>query len=110
MSAEASIPPVHPPHRPDQRLRREPDPVSDDPGRTDPSNDTESDDENVYQENAGQPECFGKPVVAMEPGAFRLPEVLRHIQAGRVVLLIPSPRPPQAHPPRTKPPPAPTAT
>jgi hypothetical protein len=44
---------------------------------------------NAYK--ADDPE---KETVIIQPQEFRLPEVLRHIEAGRIVLVIPAPRNP----------------
>jgi hypothetical protein len=55
------------------------------PGR--PGNETEEAD--VY--TAGETE---KEIVTIRPEEFRLPEVLRHIEAGRIVrVILPEPRP-----------------
>jgi hypothetical protein len=45
---------------------------------------------NAYK--ADKPE---KPVVIIQAHEFRLPEVLRHIEAGRIVFVVLSVQPPQ---------------
>ncbi len=47
--------------------------------------------------NAYKADDPGKPVVILRPEEFSLPEVLRHIEAGKIVLVVPAKkRPPQA--------------
>jgi hypothetical protein len=47
--------------------------------------------------NAYKADDSEKPVVIILAQDFRLPEVLRHIEAGRIVRVIPAPQdPPQA--------------
>jgi hypothetical protein len=44
--------------------------------------------------NAYQANDPGKPTVILQAQDFRLPEVLRHIEAGKTVLVIPATQPP----------------
>jgi hypothetical protein len=44
--------------------------------------------------NAYQADNPGKPTVILQAQDFRLPEVLRHIEAGKTVLVLPATQPP----------------
>jgi len=44
--------------------------------------------------NAYKADDEEKETVIIEPKDFRLPDVLRHIEAGRIVRIIPAPRNP----------------